>query len=80
MENTSYKDPAGFVFDRNSASSSFLPEKIVQRLIQRLADAAAEVDGGVVFPLFDGVHRLARDPHRRRQGRLGHILFGPGRF
>src|SRR5699024_4338758 len=57
-----------------------LPEQLVQRFAQHLADAAAELDRGVVLLLFNGVDGLAGYPHRLRQRALGHVFFSPGGF
>ena len=57
-----------------------LPEQLVQRLVQQLADGDAQPDGGVVVPLFNGVDGLPGDPHRIRQRLLGQVLCRPGGF
>ncbi len=36
-----------------------VPEKLVKSLVQSLADTDAQIDGGIVVPLFDGIYGLA---------------------
>ena len=41
------------------ATSRCVPEKVVQCFAERLADGNAQLDGGIVVALFNGVNGLA---------------------
>ena len=66
------------MFGRGEGSP--FPKQLVQRPIQHLTDGDAQLDGGVVVSLFNGVNRLPGHPHRIRQRLLGQILCRPGGF
>ena len=52
----------------------FLPEEIVQRLIQCAANRNAKADGGVVIALLNRVDRLPRHAHQIGQRLLAEPL------
>ncbi len=65
-------------YRKKKVSLLLIPEKIVQRLIQSPADGNAQVDGGVIVPLLDGVDGLAGRAYQVRKGLLAQTLGGAG--
>ena len=55
---------------------SLFPEEIIQRLIQRLADTDAELNGRIVISLFNRIDGLAANPNRIRELLLGFRRLG----
>ena len=53
---------------------SLFPEEIIQRLIQRLADTDAELNGRIVISLFNRIDGLAANPNQIRELLLGQVL------
>ena len=48
----------------------FLPKELIQGLVQHMADGKAELDGGIVVALFNGVDGLPGDANLLGQGLL----------
>ena len=55
-------------------------KQFVQVFSQFAANCPAELDGGIVIPLFNGIHGLAGDPHGFSQRLLREIPLRSGCF